>query len=68
MENQTGISFILIQDNGEYVHIQFPFTIPPNVGDYISYHNEIGEVQTLLVTKRIFSSVTNNIIINFKNY
>ena len=68
MKKETGISFILLQDNGEYLHIELPFTIPPNVGDTISYHNELDEVQNLLVTKRIFSAVTNNIIINFKNY
>ena len=63
MKKETGISFILLQDNGEYLHIELPFTIPPNVGDFISYHNELDEVQNLLVTKRIFSAVTNNIII-----
>jgi hypothetical protein len=68
MKKETGISFILIQDNGEYIHIELPFSIPPNVGDFISYHNELNEVQNLLVTKRIFSAVTNNIIINIKNY
>jgi hypothetical protein len=68
MKKETGISFILIKDDGAYEHIELPFTIPPNVGDFISYHNELDEVQNLLVTKRIFSAVTNNIIINFKNY
>ena len=68
MKKETGISFILLQDNGEYLHIELHFTISPNVGDFISYHNELDEVQNLLVTKRIFSAVTNNIIINIKNY
>ena len=68
MKKETGLAFILIQDNGEYTHLELPFTIPPNVGDTISYHNEFNEMQTYLVTKRIFSAVTNNIIINFKNY
>jgi hypothetical protein len=68
MKTETGIAFILIQDNGEYINLELPFTIPPNVGDIISYHNELNEMQSYMVTKRIFSAVTNNIIINFKNY
>ncbi|NBQ16933.1 hypothetical protein EBU24_01310 [bacterium] len=68
MKKETGIAFILIKDDGTLEHIELPFTIPPSVGDFISHTNKLGEVQTFLVTKRIFSEGTNNIIINFKNY
>lgn len=68
MKEKTGIAFILIKDDGTYQNIELPFTIPPNVGDFINYLNELGEMQSYIVTKRIFSGVTNNIIINFKNY
>ena len=68
MKKETGSAFILIKDDGTFEHIELPFTIPPNVGDFISYQNNLGEMQSYLVTKRIFSEGTNNIIINFKNY
>jgi hypothetical protein len=68
MREETGIAFILIKNDGTFEQIELPFTIPPNVGDFINYHNELGEMQSYLVTKRIFSGITNNIIINFKNY
>jgi hypothetical protein len=68
MKKETGIAFIFIEDNGTYKSIEMPFTIPPNVGDFMSCPNELGEMQSYIVTKRIFSEVTNNIIINFKNY
>jgi hypothetical protein len=59
LENYNRITF---------EHIELPFTIPPNVGDFINYQNNLGEMHSYLVTKRIFSEGTNNIIINFKNY
>jgi hypothetical protein len=68
MKKQTEIAFILNKDDGTFEHIELPFTIPPNVGDFISLYNHLNEMQSYIVTKRIFSSVTNNIIINFKNY
>lgn len=68
MQKQTKIAFILIKDDGTFEHIELPFTIAPNVGDFISLFNDLNEIQSYIVTKRIFSSVTNNIIINFKNY
>ena len=55
MKKETGIAFILIKDDGTFEHIELPFTIPPNVGDFISYQNNLGEMQYYLVNKRIFS-------------
>jgi len=68
MQKETKIAFILNKDDGTFEHIELPFTIPPNVGDFISLYNHLNEMQSYIVTKRIFSSVTNNIIINFKIY
>ena len=39
----------------------------PNVGDYVSYINEQGETQFLIVSKRLFNSATNNLVITLKN-
>ena len=47
--------------------MKLPFTIFPNVGDYVSYINEQGETQFLIVSKRLFNQVTNNLVITLKN-
>jgi len=65
MEKETTIYYLHIQDNGEQISLELPFTIPPNVGDYVSYVNAQGEVQFLIVTRRLFSSA-NNLIITLK--
>jgi hypothetical protein len=66
MEKETNIYYLHIQDNGEQISLELPFTISPNVGDYVSYVNPQGEVQFLIVTRRLFSSATNNLIITLK--
>ena len=66
MEKETIIYYSHLQDNGEQITLDLPFTILPNVGDYVSYINPQGEVQFLIVTRKLFSSATNNLIITLK--
>lgn len=40
MKKETGISFILIKDNGTNEHIEFPFTIPPNQLEQININKK----------------------------
>ena len=56
-----------MQDDGTFNTLLFNFTITPNVGDYVSYINEQGETQFLIVSKRLFNQVTNNLVITLKN-
>ena len=52
MEKETIIYYFHLQDSGEQITLDLPFTILPNVGDYVSYINPQGEVQFLIVTRR----------------
>jgi hypothetical protein len=67
MEKQTSIHYLHMQEDGQYITLQLPFTIYPNVGDYVSYINEQGETQFLIASKRLFNQVTNNLVITLKN-
>ena len=67
MEKETSIHYLHMQEDGQYIKLQLPFTIFPNVGDYVSYINEQGETQFLITSKRLFNQVTNNLVITLKN-
>jgi len=67
MEKETKTMYLHLQDDGTYNTLGFNFTIPPNVGDYISYLDEQGQTQFLMTSKRLFNSVTNNLVITLKN-
>lgn len=67
MEKETKLYYLHLQDNGEQITLELPFTIPPNVGDYVSYINGQGEIEFLIVTRKQFSSVSNYLIITLKN-
>lgn len=66
MEKETKTMYLHLQDDGTYNTLLFNFTIPPNVGDYISYLDEQGQTQFLMTSKRLFNSVTNNLVITLK--
>jgi hypothetical protein len=66
MEKETKTMYLHLQDDGCYDTLYFNFTIPPNVGDYISYLDEQGQTQFLMTSKRLFNSVTNNLVITLK--
>jgi hypothetical protein len=66
MEKETKTMYLHLQDDGSYDTLYFNFTIPPNVGDYISYLDEQGQTQFLMTSKRLFNSVTNNLVITLK--
>ena len=67
MEKETKTMYLHLQDDGSYDTLYFNFTIPPNVGDYISYLDEQSQTQFLMTSKRLFNSVTNNLVITLKN-
>ena len=67
MQKETTIHYLHMQDDGTFNTLLFNFTIIPNVGDYVSYINEQGETQFLIVSKRLFNQVTNNLVITLKN-
>lgn len=67
MEKETTTHYLHMQEDGQYITLRLPFTIFPNVGDYVSYINEQGETQFLIVSKRLFNQVTNNLVITLKN-
>ena len=67
MEKETSIHYLHMQEDGQYVKLNLPFTIYPNVGDYVSYINQEGETQFLIASKRLFNQVTNNLVITLKN-
>jgi hypothetical protein len=67
MEKETSIHYLHMQEDGQYITLRLPFTIMPNVGDYISFIDEIGETQFLIVSKRLFNQATNNLVITLKN-
>lgn len=67
MEKETTTHYLHMQEDGQYITLKLPFTIFPNVGDYVSYINEQGETQFLIVSKRLFNQVTNNLVITLKN-
>jgi hypothetical protein len=67
MEKETKTIYLHMQDDGTFNTLLFNFTITPNVGDYVSYINEQGETQFLIVSKRLFNQVTNNLVITLKN-
>jgi hypothetical protein len=67
MEKETSIHYLHMQEDGQYITLKLPFTIYPNVGDYVSFIDEIGETQFLMVSKRLFNQVTNNLVITLKN-
>jgi len=67
MQKETTTHYLHMQEDGQYITLQLPFTIMPNVGDYVSYINEQGETQFLIVSKRLFNSATNNLVITLKN-
>ena len=67
MEKETSIHYLHMQEDGQYIKLQLPFTISPNVGDYVSYINQQGETQFLITSKRLFNQVTNNLVITLKN-
>jgi hypothetical protein len=66
MEKETKTMYLHLQDDGSYDTLYFNFTITPNVGDYISYLDEQGQAQFLMTSKRLFNSVTNNLVITLK--
>jgi len=66
MEKETSIHYLHMQEDGQYITLKLPFTISPNVGDYISYLDEQGQTQFLMTSKRLFNSVTNNLVITLK--
>ncbi len=53
MEKETSIHYLHMQEDGQYIKLQLPFTISPNVGDYVSYINQQGETQFLIASKKI---------------
>jgi len=67
MEKETTTHYLHMQEDGQYITLKLPFTIYPNVGDYVSFIDEIGETQFLMVSKRLFNQVTNNLVITLKN-
>jgi len=67
MEKETSTHYLHMQEDGQYITLKLPFTISPNVGDYVSFIDEIGETQFLIASKRLFNSVTNNLVITLKN-
>lgn len=67
MEKETTTHYLHMQEDGQYITLRLPFTIMPNVGDYVSYINEQGETQFLIASKRLFNQVTNNLVITLKN-
>jgi hypothetical protein len=67
MEKETSIHYLHMQEDGQYIKLHLPFTISPNVGDYVSYINEQGETQFLIASKRLFNQITNNLVITLKN-
>jgi hypothetical protein len=67
MQKETTTHYLHMQEDGQYITLQLPFTIMPNVGDYVSFIDEIGETQFLMVSKRLFNQVTNNLVITLKN-
>jgi len=67
MEKETTTHYLHMQEDGQYIKLNLPFTISPNVGDYVSFIDEIGETQFLMVSKRLFNQVTNNLVITLKN-
>jgi len=67
MEKETSIHYLHMQENGQYITLKLPFTIIPNVGDYVSFIDNMGETQFLLASKKLFNQVTNNLVITLKN-
>jgi len=66
MEKETSIHYLHMQEDGQYIKLQLPFTIIPNVGDYVSFIDNMGETQFLLASKKLFNQVTNNLVITLK--
>jgi hypothetical protein len=67
MEKETSIHYLHMQQDGQYITLKLPFTIIPNVGDYVSFIDNMGETQFLLASKKLFNQVTNNLVITLKN-
>jgi hypothetical protein len=67
MQKETTIHYLHMQDDGQYVTLHLPFTITPNIGDYVSFIDNMGETQFLIASKKLFNQVTNNLVITLKN-
>jgi hypothetical protein len=67
MEKDTSIHYLHMQEDGQYITLKLPFTIYPNVGDYVSFIDEMGEAKFLITSKKLFNSATNNLVITLKN-
>jgi len=67
MEKETSTHYLHMQEDGQYITLKLPFTIIPNVGDYVSFIDNMGETQFLITSKRLFNQVTNNLVITLKN-
>ena len=67
MQKETTTHYLHMQEDGQYITLKLPFTISPNVGDYVSFIDNMGETQFLIASKKLFNQVTNNLVITLKN-